>query len=197
MSTSSVSRGELLLGAVIVEGGLGGLACLVGLLLGHPPWQSFHWEPMAVFRGVVATLPMVGWFFLCLWWPIGPLRSLKEFADRVIRPLFSQCSVLDLAFISLLAGVGEEFLFRGVLLPVLVQWAGSVWIGILLASVTFGLLHPMTVAYFVLTSLVGIYLGVVTYYFGNVLDVIVVHALYDFLALVVLVKFSKPSQNNE
>jgi membrane protease YdiL (CAAX protease family) len=59
--------------------------------------------------------------------------------------------------------------------------------GLLLASLLFGLLHPLTVMYFVLASLVGVYLGCWQLATDNLLVVIVAHALYDFVALVYLV----------
>ena len=126
-------------------------------------------------------------FVLMLRWPVGPLSRIKQFSEEVIRPLFASCTVLDLAVISLLAGVGEEMLFRGVLQADFSQRWG-LWTGIVAASLLFGALHPITPAYVVLAAGLGVYLGYLWVATGNLLVVIVAHALYDFLALVFLMR---------
>jgi membrane protease YdiL (CAAX protease family) len=195
MNPEEMTPSQLLKLTVIVEGGLGLLACVLGLLLDFPPWRHLHWEALALVRGLVATGPMLVGFLVCLRWPIGPLRSLRTFSEQVIRPMFSQCSVGELACISLWAGVGEELFFRGFLQPALVEWTGSVWWGIAAASVVFGLCHPISVVYFVLVMGVGVYLGGVVFYTENLLDAMVAHAVYDFLALVVLTRGGTMDRN--
>ena len=110
-----IGRRPLLLLAILFEGGLGVAACLVGWWLEIPPWQMIHWHLEDVFWGVAGCLPMLLGFWACLCWPWGPLKAIKEFSERVIRPLFRPCTLIDLALISLVAGLGEEMLFRGFL----------------------------------------------------------------------------------
>lgn len=188
-----VNRRQLLLMAWATEGGLAVVACVLGWFLGFPPWEAIVIEPTAFVRGVIITLPMLVLFFVCVRWPVGPLVPIKHFVDEVVKPLFAQCSVFDLAVIALLAGIGEEMLFRGVLQPAFVHWWG-LWPGIIAASVLFGLAHPITPAYFVLATLIGVYLGYLTHWSGNLLDVILAHALYDFVGLLYLVKSDSSSQ---
>ena len=69
-----------------------------------------------------------------------------------------ECTVADLALISLLAGLGEELLFRGLIQDGLVGWLGP-WPALVLTSVLFGLMHPITPGYAVLATLAGAYLG--------------------------------------
>jgi membrane protease YdiL (CAAX protease family) len=88
----------------------------------------------------------------------------------------------EIALISVSAGVGEEMLFRGVLQASLSAWLGVPW-GLGIASFLFGLLHPISVAYMVITAVLGVYLGIVWYVGGNLLTVMIAHALYDFAAL--------------
>jgi uncharacterized protein len=87
----------------------------------------------------------------------------------------------------LLAGLGEELLFRGVLQPVLARWLGVAG-GLVVSNVLFGLLHPLIWTYIVLSFLLGLYLGALGLWSGNLLVVIVAHGLYDFLALCYLVR---------
>jgi membrane protease YdiL (CAAX protease family) len=62
------------------------------------------------------------------------------------------------------------------------RWLGIRW-GWSAASVLFGLLHPITPGYIVLATLLGAYLGAIWIYNGNLLSVMVAHAVYDFVAL--------------
>jgi uncharacterized protein len=180
------SRRQLLLLTLLVEGGLGVVGCVLGFWVGHPPWAIIHWDWDEVLFGLAATLPLLALFFACLRWPVGPLGRIKRFADEVIRPLFSSCTILDLAVIGLIAGIGEELFFRGFLQPWLVESWGP-WAGIAAASVIFGLFHPITRLYAVWATLVGVGLGILAYWRENLLAAILAHGLYDFVALWVLV----------
>jgi membrane protease YdiL (CAAX protease family) len=62
---------------------------------------------------------------------------------------------------------------------------------LLLAAALFGVLHFITPAYAVLAGLLGLYMGVLYLVTGNLLVPIVVHSLYDFVALLYLVRWRK------
>ncbi len=79
---------------------------------------------------------------------------LRQVVDETILPLFERCGVLELAVISLFAGIGEELLFRGVIQTALGEWF-SPMVGLAAASLLFGLAHPLTTAYAVVTALAG------------------------------------------
>ncbi len=79
--------------------------------------------------------------------------------------------------------------FRGVLQDVLAANT-STWVGVLLASVLFGMMHPMTLAYAVLATIMGVYLGWLYLATGDLLTPILTHAAYDFVVLVWLVRGS-------
>ena len=130
---------------------------------------------------------MLGLFLLGQRWPVGPFRSIKRFFDEEARPILAGCSWPDLALISLAAGVGEEMLFRGVFQGVLDRWLGP-GPGWGAASLLFGLLHPITPGYIVIAALMGAYLGGLWWFNGNLLTVMVAHALYDFIGLVLLLR---------
>jgi membrane protease YdiL (CAAX protease family) len=130
-------------------------------------------------------------YFIFLRLPYRPVVRIRELVDEVLRPLLGSCTVLDLALLSLLAGVGEEMLFRGVVQPALGNWLG-VWPALALASLLFGLLHPINLLYIVLASLFGCYLGWIYVISGNLLGPIVAHALYDFIVLVYVVRRPLP-----
>jgi membrane protease YdiL (CAAX protease family) len=182
-SDTEERRQTVILLAVLIEGGLLAAASLLGWMLDQPPLRFFAWTLSAVLWGVVATLPLLPLFFLFLHWPIGPLKRIQRFSEEVMRPLLAPCSLIDLVGISALAGLGEEMFFRGVLQEAFARWF-NVWVGILISSLLFGLLHSITFTYVLLATLMGAYLGCVWLYADhNLLVIVITHALYDFIAL--------------
>jgi membrane protease YdiL (CAAX protease family) len=173
--------------AVAFEGGLALLALGFGWLLGQPPLPKIHWIAQDAVWGIAACLPLLVVFLVCVRWPVGPLIRIKEISEEFIHEWFSSCTLLELALISALAGIGEEMLFRGVIQDALSTWIGSL-AGVVLASVLFGLMHPITPAYVVLAALMGAFLGWIFLLTENLLPVIITHGLYDFLALAYLTR---------
>jgi uncharacterized protein len=163
----------------------------LGWFFKSPPFAQLRWSLIDGAYGLAASVPMLLMFFACIRWPIGPLARIKSVADELIRPLFSGASLIDLAVLSFAAGFFEEMLFRGVVQPALAHSMGIVG-GVAVASVLFGLLHPMTVTYTVLAALLGAYLGWLMIATQNLLTPIVAHAVYDWIALIVLLQ-GKPS----
>jgi membrane protease YdiL (CAAX protease family) len=96
-----------------------------------------------------------------------------------------------LVFISILAGLGEEMFFRGWLQPYLVQYIDTVP-ALLLASLLFGLFHPISLVYVLFATLFGLYLGLLLLVTDNLLPPIIAHAFYDFVALVYLAQSPPP-----
>lgn len=174
--------------AVAFEGGLAllavGLGCLPGV---QPPLPKIHWIGRDAVCGVLACLPLLVVFVICVRWPVGPLIRIKEISEEFIREWFSSCTLLQLALISALAGIGEEMLFRGVIQDTLSAWINPLT-GVVLASLLFGLMHPITPAYIVLAALMGAFLGWIFLVTENLLPAIITHGLYDFLALTYLTR---------
>jgi membrane protease YdiL (CAAX protease family) len=111
---------------------------------------------------------------------------MHEVEERLI-PLFEECSYFEIALICLLAGVGEEALFRGVIQSALAEWL-SPWWALFVASGLFGLGHLITPTYAALAVLLGIYVGGLFMLYDNLLTVVVVHVLYDGMALIYLTR---------
>src|ERR1700676_2315098 len=166
--TDRENRSRVVWMAVLFEGALAFLAFGLAWITGRPLKDYLFWDWTDLFFGVAVSIPMLLGFILCIRWPVGPLLRIKQFSDDVIRPMFSACSIPDLAVISLLAGLGEELLFRGFLQRILGDWFDP-WFCLALASVVFGVMHPITITYAVLASLVGFYLGWIWMVHGNLL----------------------------
>jgi CAAX protease family protein len=175
-------RGHVFVAAVLFEGALAPIALGLGWLLGQDPLERFAWEVGDLGWGVVATLPMLAMLHAGMRWPLGPLARVKRFFDEELAPLLGGRPDSDLALLSVAAGVGEEMLFRGVFQGASERWFGT-GLGLAVSSLLFGLLHPITPTYVLIAGLLGAYLGALWILTGNLLVVIVAHALYDFLAL--------------
>ena len=85
-------------------------------------------------------------------WPIGPLARVKKFCDTEVVPLLDEELLVGDRPGLLSAGVGEEMLFRGVLQASISSWLGCAW-GLVLASLLFGLLHPISLTYMVIACI--------------------------------------------
>ncbi len=176
--------------ALAFEGGMAIVACAVGGFLKPPLWHSIAWQALDIALGFLATMPMVLGLLVMRRIKRGPLGRLNAVVDHFLIPLFAGCTVIQLASISIIAGIGEELLFRGVLQPLLIGWLGLA-AGLILASAVFGLLHAVTPTYAVLAGLIGLYFGWFAFARGNLLGPIIAHGLYDFLALIYLMRRAK------
>jgi len=171
--------------ALLFEGGLGLSAALVGWLCGHPPWESLHWTPDAALTGAAATVPMLLGLLWIVQSRLRPVARLTEAVTALAAQLFAGASWLELLLVAAVAGFGEELLFRG-LIQAWVEATRGPAVGLLVASLLFGLAHPISLTYAVLAAGIGFYLGWLWLYSGNLLVPIVTHALYDFVALIYL-----------
>jgi len=177
--------------ATLFEASLAVAAVALGWLVGHRPAETFRPSAVDAGWGLLATVPPLALFWLSLKCPWAPLARLTRWFDEWFLPIMRRCRVSELAAISLVAGVGEEMLFRGLIQGGLSEWIGGptgLWVGLAVGSVIFGLAHPISPLYAILTALVGLYLGWLWIATGNLLTPITTHALYDFVALVYLVK---------
>lgn len=163
----------------------------LGWLVGTMPTATLKWSATDLGWGVAATIPMLAAFWICIKTPWRPLENITHALDETLIPMLRQSSLIDLAAISLLAGLGEELLFRGFLQQIVGDWFGGpagVWVGLAVASLAFGLLHAVTPTYAVLATLIGLYLGWLWIATGNLLSPITAHAVYDFIAVLYFIR---------
>jgi uncharacterized protein len=177
----------LFLISVFFETGLAPFSLMLGWLMGHPPLEHFVWSLKDAVWGIVAAMPLIALFLAILRWPVGPLAAVKEFCEQEVLPLFRDSNWSELALISLSAGVGEEMFFRGVLQASLTDWLG-IGPGLALASILFGVLHPISISYIIYATFTGLCLGAIWMYNGNLLTVMVTHTIHDFVALAYLIR---------
>jgi membrane protease YdiL (CAAX protease family) len=138
--------------------------CLIGIAAAAIPFALFCFSLSEKAR----TVPII--------------RSLRKTITGDIRALFASATFIDICLISLMAGLAEELLFRGVIQA---KW------GILAASILFGVLHGVTPAYVILATVIGFYIGLLYHVFQSILIPIQLHCIYDFGALIYLRYFVK------
>lgn len=166
----------------LFEGSLAVLAVALGLLFGLRPWTELDYSSrdltLAILATAVLLLPLPLLNRVAFDW----VREIEQLIRDTLVPLFRNTGVAGLGLVSLMAGVGEEMLFRGIIQAGLDTWLGPMP-ALVLASLLFGLAHCMTRAYFLLATLMGVYLGLLYLWTGNLLVAILVHALYDWVML--------------
>jgi len=192
VSRSPVQGIDFILLVAVLEAALVPLALLVAWLLEISLPDALGFDLYALLIAALATLP--------LWWMLQRLSRMKSAAVKnlyrwievQVRSMFAGASTLQLALISLLAGLGEELLFRGVMQPALQMATGGLG-GLILASLLFGMAHWLNAAYVAFAFLMGLYLGLLYWLTGNLVIPIIVHGAYDFLALKTLLDGSAGS----
>ena len=191
---------SFVLTAFSFEASLGVVAFVVGWVVGVDPLStvpvtegSLNNHLLAVFWGVVATVPLLVGLVLINRLRFRSLVRIRRFVAVRVLPLFEPLSLFELAAISFAAGFGEEMLFRGLMQTGIAESVGGpqgVAAAVVLVSALFGVCHWLTPTYAVLASLAGVYFGVLFLLTSNLLAPLVAHTLYDFLALVYLTRRS-------
>lgn len=184
--------------ACLFEGGLVGVAYLLGWLAGVDPFADFHFDGAAISHGMLGTLPLLLLFYWTYQMAHPELGKIKRFLLDTLAPQLAVCRWYELMLVAAVAGVGEETLFRGILQP----WAENHWgwaAGLAVSNLLFGLVHFITPLYGLLALLTGVYLGVMLDVGEqrNLLTPIVTHGLYDFAAFWAVVQTYRVQQAGE
>ena len=186
---SSYPRYKLLILTALAEG----IVLIVALIIAKHYDIKLLPLTQNAFRDIVigtfwASLPLVLFAFLLSEKinKIPLMNSLKKTIIKDIGAIFSESKLPDLFFIAVCAGLAEEVLFRGVI---------QAKLGIIGASIIFGLLHFITPAYCIIATIMGFYLGFLFQYYDSLLIPIQLHFVYDLGALVYLKYFVKSQAN--
>ena len=138
--------------------------------------------------GFVAAVPPFAFFMWTLKSKLPLFHHHRNLLESLLRPLFGKWSILQLTAISLIAGISEEAFFRGA-----VQGSLAVRVGmnvaLAMASLLFGAFHLITWTYAIIAAFIGLYLGLLWIWTGNLMTPMLTHAVYDFAVLVYFLKF--------
>jgi len=100
---------------------------------------------------------------------------------QIVLNLSLQLLGEQLIYNFIFSGLGQELLFRGVMLFSILRWKG-VNTGLIVSSVLFGVIHiTRSVGYVFFTAFFGAYWGYVTIKTKNIIGPIVAHGLFNFL----------------
>jgi uncharacterized protein len=121
------------------------------------------------------------------------MKSKEEEAAKLTQFMLSKHTpkdlLLNIVFISVFAGVGEELFFRGVLQRLFIKLTKSPWAGIILTAVLFSGFHVQFFGFFPRLFL-GILLGGLYWYSGSLWTAILAHFVYN--ALIIILAYANP-----
>jgi membrane protease YdiL (CAAX protease family) len=121
------------------------------------------------------------------------MKTMEEQAAKQIEFMFRKRTpselFLNLVFISLFAGIGEELFFRGVLQRLFIKITRSPWAGIIITAIIFSAIHLQFFGFFPRFFL-GILLGALYWFSGSLWTAMLAHFVYD--ALIIVLAYFKP-----
>ncbi|MCS1409714.1 MAG: hypothetical protein M2R45_02898 [Verrucomicrobia subdivision 3 bacterium] len=175
---------------ILFESSLVVIAWILAWIFGVPLFADFRWDAKSAFLGLSSTIPMLAMFVWIVHSDYPPFVEIRKLLSTFIGQGFGECPLIQIALLSLAAGVGEEVLFRAVLQSGIAAHSTPL-LGILAASLLFALCHSLSIAYFIIIFIIGIYLSLVWHAAGNLLAPMITHAVYDFIALCYLIRQCK------
>lgn len=170
-----------------IEAGVLVLAMLLAWLFGLALWAQMEWSLATLNMGVLATLPLVLLAIRSDRMRADWVEGLRSVVDDMLLPALRQAPPGGLVLLAILAGVGEEWLFRGVIQGGVSELL-SPNVALVIAALLFGLAHAVSVAYFLAATVAGLYLGLLYQWSGNLLLPILVHSLYDYVICLYLLR---------
>jgi membrane protease YdiL (CAAX protease family) len=185
--------------AVVVEGGLALIAIFLAWLFRVPLREQLpatvEQLGYAAARGIFATLPMFAVFLWLVHSSRASIRALRRQVEWLIAEMFPVAGFAQFALVALLAGVGEELLFRGVLQHILGEWTTPL-ASLAITSLLFGAAHALSKLYFLLATAIGLCFGGLVLQYNDLVAPMVAHSLYDFFALSYLGRRLRLSRDN-
>lgn len=175
--------------ACYFEASLALVALALGWLANVYPFENLYFSEDGLAGGLLATLPLVLLFFAMQQLSYPPIQKIRDLLLETLGAGLAFRHWTDILVLAGIAGFAEEALFRGFLQPWLENHWGAL-AGLLLSNVLFALVHAVTPLYALLAMLMGLYMGVMLDYGGerNLLVPMVIHAVYDFVAFVVILR---------
>ncbi|MGM0769140.1 MAG: CPBP family intramembrane glutamic endopeptidase [Pseudomonadota bacterium] len=175
--------------ALLFQGGIGVLGLFVILVLGIPVLLQGPGLWASILLGMFGAAVTYATLLLLTRVP----GLFPENLERQMQGLYdfaASYSPAVLILLSLLAGIGEELLFRGALQGWLMARTDGVT-AVMVASVVFGLVHFVSFTYFLVATGLGLVLGTAYMVSESLVMVMIWHAVYDMIALFCLLRFPR------
>ena len=142
------------------------------------------WSLSDIAIALLGAVPLIGGLYAFMNVQAPKIAAFRKDQIEYFAAIGFEFTPFRIALIALCAGVFEELLFRGVLQQV-VAIHTPLWVSLIVTNVVFGALHWRNVTYASIAGIVGLYLGIIFALTNNLLVVIIIHALYDVVALAV------------
>ncbi|RYY90940.1 MAG: CPBP family intramembrane metalloprotease [Chitinophagaceae bacterium] len=156
------------------------------------PGSRIYWA--LGITALLAAVPFVEWTGIINRWMVQQspftrsITEMEQSANRAILVVLEKRTignlVLNLIFIALFAGIGEELFFRGILQRLIIRSTRNAWAGILISAFLFSFFHFQFLGLLPRLFL-GIILGALYWYSGSLWTAILAHFLYDALFIVI------------
>ncbi len=171
---------QLLVRALLLEGGLLAVALVWGFLQGLPLREPLTPTIADCLFGVSAGLLLLLVNYAAI--EYGSRHSayfkiIKQLIEQDISPLFKHLDLLSIVAIAIISGLAEEMFFRGVL---------QANIGLWLSSLFFGVAHiwrKTAVLYGIYASVIGLFFGGLYLWSGSLWVPILAHIVNNFVAI--------------
>jgi hypothetical protein len=117
------------------------------------------------------------------------MKSMEEAAAQQMSFMLKKEKLsdlfLNLLFVAVFAGIGEELFFRGVLQRLLIKLFKNAWAGIIVAAFIFSAFHLQFYG-FIPRFILGVLLGFIYWYSGSLWPAIIAHFAYNAFAVIVI-----------
>jgi membrane protease YdiL (CAAX protease family) len=180
--------------ACLFEASLTVVALILGWIAHVNPFEKLYFSQTALIVGIIGTVPLFLLFLALEKMQGDSIATIRKLLLQTLGSALHRYHWSDLFTLAAIAGISEELLFRGVIQPWLESTLGMA-AGLIGCNILFGLVHSVTPLYALMATVVGIYFSLSMDYGGdrNLLTPIIIHALYDFLAFVALMRAYRAS----
>jgi len=143
-----------------------------------PNWRAVGWGLLCGLAIIAASIAM-----------IALMRSLGIVQNQTVLGEMAQRPIWVLALIALTAGISEEIVFRGIVLPQIEAASGLTWLGAVVSLAAFALMHLSGWGWsqVVFAAVPGAVLTLFFLWKRNLAVVIIGHFLTDLIGLLAVV----------
>ncbi|WP_437186383.1 CPBP family intramembrane glutamic endopeptidase [Planctomicrobium sp. SH668] len=161
------------------------IALLFAWMLNVPIGATIHVTPQAIGVGIIAAVIMI--------LTLGRISALRDEAERILGSVVASCRWYELAVLSVIVGIVEEIIFRGVMEQYGARYSPVA--AFVIVNIIFGAMHAVSWTYAVIATLLGMILSGLAYWPGeyNLMRPIVAHAVYDFIAFLIIARQHRQS----
>ncbi len=182
-ASSSTPKDQPSIFYTAMAGGVGVLllGVVVAWIFQIPLHTQLKLSVSSIIIGVIVTLPLLA---LLAWFMKTSSPALAAFRESQLEFMANigfDLTPARIVAMSIIAGVGEEVLFRGALQGVAERFL-PLALALVLPNILFGALHARTALYAIIAGVLGLYLSIINWITDTLWPVMIAHTLYDIAA---------------